>query len=157
MNIRADIGAVPPPPSPALEESYRLARYSVMPVGLAAFELRIGERSPACDAWLAALGASTATVVTAWNPLSVPRDDAGNRLAQDRLEARLRALGRTFAPATNTDPHGHWPAEPSFVALDLEPVELASLLREFAQYAAVVLPRGRAARLAWHPELGREY
>ncbi|MCC7200888.1 MAG: DUF3293 domain-containing protein [Gammaproteobacteria bacterium] len=156
MNSVADTGDVPPPPSLALVESYRTARYRVMPAGRAAFELRIGEPSPACDAWLAALGASTATVVTAWNPLSVPCDDAGNRLAQDRLEARLRALGRTFAPATNTDPHGHWPAELSIVALDLAPGELAGLLREFAQYAAVVLPRGAAARLAWHPDLDRE-
>lgn len=85
--------------------------------------------------------AETAVIVTAWNPFSTPLSDDLNRLRNLFLEHRLASEGLPCLPAEGRDPTGQWAAEPSFLAFDLLPDQLESLLEIFQQHAIVVVSR----------------
>jgi hypothetical protein len=128
---------------PGLLDAYRTTRYLAGPAEAEA-EARIGERSEAIDALLAARGASSGVFVTAWNPHSRARGEADNRAAHGALVLRLAAW-RTL-PHRGVSADGRW-AEEGLFALDLPEDEALDAARAFGQVAVVAVRRGEAARL----------
>jgi hypothetical protein len=109
--------------------------------------LRIDEVNPAADDLLRRLGAATATLITGWNPESVPLSAAEN----DRRQAMLWqwiADHRLFAFSTEArDPSGQWPAEEGYLILDIAAETVAALGRQFDQNAIVTIALGQAPEL----------
>jgi hypothetical protein len=131
-----------------LERIYRRARYRVELAG-GAIELGIGERSPALDRHLEAVGASSWAVVTACNPGSVPLDEEENRRRTAELARRLSDAGWSTRPAAGLDPDGRWPDEPGFLVEDAPGGALRALAGELGQAAIVAGRRGGPAELIW--------
>jgi hypothetical protein len=80
-------------------------------------------------------GATCSALLTAWKPASEAMGHDENLAAQRRLAARLAGAGVEWVEALGADPLGHWPAEPSVLALGLDHGSALSLAREFGQNA----------------------
>ena len=117
--------------SPHLLRAYRQTRYRADGV-----EVRVGRRA---DAALG--GARSATLVTAWNPLSRRMADGWNQRMQRNLAARL---GR-FRTRPAEGRLGAWHEAHLLVAGD--PRAVLRLARRFRQRAVVILHKAAPARL----------
>ena len=124
-----------------LIEQYRKARYRVL--GPRAFELRVGEPSPACDALLAQERCASAALLTAWNPRSEPRPETENAASQATLVAEL--AGRRWFEAEGSG--DGWPPEPSLLVAGLGRSEAAVLAARFRQHAFLYCETGRPVEL----------
>ena len=93
--------------------------------------------------------------MTAVNPGSRRLSEAENELRLERLEGRLLALGHRFVPGVALDPDGTWPAEPSFLVLEVDEAVLSGVAGEFGQAAFVAGETGGPARLVWVAPSGR--
>ncbi len=100
--------------------------------------------------WLDALGAHSATVVTAWNPFSERLPDAENEAAGTELRRAVVDAGLAYVDARGTDPEGVW-SEDSLCVFDASEGTVDLWLRAFGQNAVLVLRRGDAPALRWHP------
>jgi hypothetical protein len=119
---------------PALLAAYRNADYHV--TGAARrFVLHVDEPSQALSALHAASASDCSALLTACNPASEARAEGENRAAQRRLIARLASVGVAWIDALGADPRGHWPAEPSVLALGLERDAAIEIARDFGQNA----------------------
>lgn len=103
--------------------------------------VRIGRRSPAADALLAALGARQGVIVTAWNPFGRRRPEGWNR----RAGARLRWAARRIATVPAEGRLGTWVEEGLLLVGDPRPA--LRLARCFRQGGVVHLRRAAPARL----------
>ena len=121
-----------------LRRAYLASTYHV-----AGLPLRIGRRSAAVDAVLAALGARAGGLLGAWNPRSRRMPAGWNR----RAEARLRAATRRLRFVEAGGGTAGWQEHHLLLAGD--PRCLAVFGRRFRQRAMVVLRRGRPPRLVW--------
>jgi hypothetical protein len=119
---------------PELVAAYRAAEYHVTGA-VPQFAMRVDEPSPSLAALHAPRGATCSALLTAWNPAGEARGRDDNLAAQRRLVARLAAAGVKWVEALGADPLGHWPAEPSVLALGLDHEPALSLAREFGQNA----------------------
>jgi hypothetical protein len=117
-----------------LLRAYRLTRYRTE-----GFDIFIGRRAP--DALFVQLGARSATLVTAWNPLSHRMPDGWNRRMQIRLRERLRRV--VTAPADGVLRRWH----EAHVLVAGDPRRAARLARLYRQRGIVVLRRGRRTQL----------
>lgn len=108
-------------------------------------EARIGRRSPALDALLAAWGVRRGSFLTAWNPWGKPAGAAVNALLQRRLEGETRRLPRAFGDCGTEE----WTERTLF--LGAPPDRVAALGRRYRQAAVVHAARGRPLRLAYWP------
>jgi ribose 1,5-bisphosphokinase PhnN len=141
-----------------LIEAYRATDYVLfvgdgpMPSGKDV-TLNIGRRNPDFDAVLDRRGATTAVVVTAYNPRSIVLADAENRARHAQLTAWLEARGYDYALGEGRDPTGAWKAELECVVFGI-PVEAGlEIARRFDQNAIVFIERGGVPELAY-PEDG---
>jgi len=119
-----------------LLNAYRHTRYVTDCV-----TVRIGHQSIAMDELLAAHRARTAMFVTAWNPMSHPKQLRWNQRMQERLQARLRRC--LTLPAEGV--WRRWREE--HVLAFAAPAFVLRLARQFRQTAVVVVKRGQAAAL----------
>ncbi|MCA0234881.1 MAG: DUF3293 domain-containing protein [Bacteroidetes bacterium] len=105
-------------------------------------EIRIGQNPLILNRQLDDLGARTYAFITAWNPQSIRQDDWWNRMHNYRLELELhphcRLLRRGLGIGQDTD----WPAEESFLALDIPLEKAVDIARMFGQYAIVGWEKG---------------
>jgi len=85
-------------------------------------------------------------LVSAWNPYSMPREEAANRRADLELEAELTARGLAHLPSFSSATNRSW-REPGWVVLDIDAAELDALARRYGQLGALWWPRGQAVRL----------
>ena len=85
-------------------------------------------------------------MLSAWNPLSVPRPEARNRAEDRRLEARLQAGGWGHVPGFASAPNRTW-REPNWLVAGITPAELDALAREFRQLGTLQWERGQPVRL----------
>ena len=115
--------------------------------------LRVGDPPEKHGAFLEAIGATSATVLTAWNPLGQEQPEAENRRAQEALLSAIRARALGWLNATGEDPTGSWEPEPGFCVLDVPDAVLDEWLVIFRQNAAVRAARNEPCRLVWHPAL----
>ena len=109
--------------------------------------LHIDEINPAADDLLRRHGAERATIITGWNPQSVPASAEENEQRQAALwqwisDHRLFAL-----PSEGRDPSGQWPAEEGYLIFDIAPQAVAELGRQFDQNAVVGISIGQAPKL----------
>ncbi|HET6396868.1 MAG TPA: DUF3293 domain-containing protein [Pseudoxanthomonas sp.] len=133
----------PAPATRALLSAYLQAAYVARLDGTW-LPLRIGQPAPA--ALERALPGGWRTLVTAWNPRSVPRDEARNRRADLRLQADLDALQAPRLPACGGDASGHW-REEGWLAAGLGPAQADALARRHGQAAILHWRAGEAVRL----------
>lgn len=130
-----------------LESAYRRAVYRVelsAPV-----EVRVGARSPALDAALAALGVESWAIVTADNPGSRRLPAGENRRRRRELAAALDRAGWWHLPACGLDPDGRWPPEPGWLVGNAPLAALSELAGGFGQAAILSGRVGDEARLIW--------
>jgi hypothetical protein len=116
--------------------------------------LNIGRRNPDFDAVLDRRGATTAVVVTAYNPRSVVLPEAENRARHAQLTADLEARGCDYALGEGRDPTGAWKAELECVVFGI-PVELGlEIARAYDQNAIVFVTRGGVPELVYPGDAG---
>lgn len=115
--------------------------------------LRIGDLPGQHAAWLDAMRAASATVLTAWNPLGEEKSPGDNLRAQEALLSAIRARDLRWLNATGEDPTGAWAPEPGFCVLDVPAAILDGWLVIFRQNAAVRVTRDEPCRLVWHPAI----
>lgn len=122
------IPAVVPPTGPLLL-TYLAAAYRVL-LAEGLVPLTIGQ--PAPTALAQALPARDWTLVTAWNPQSVPCDDATNALADSAMVAELEALAARRLRASASDAQGQW-HEDGWLVADLGADAADDLARRYGQ------------------------
>jgi hypothetical protein len=101
------------------------------------FVLRIGHRSAELASVHLANGVRCSAFLTGWNPHSVPQPENINRVAQERLQRALVAMGFTLLDGFGEDPSGAWPGEPSVLVLGISRSEAERVGRAFSQLAIV--------------------
>ncbi len=134
--------------SEALRRAYAAALYRIGGAVPATFT--VGTDAADVSRWLGAVGARAATVVTGWNPFSRPASDAANADANARLRRAVADAGLACVDARGTDPGETW-GEDSLCVFDASDDAVDDWLRSFDQYAVLVLRRGEAPGLRWHP------
>ena len=119
----------------SLIQAYEATEYRVLePI---AFTMKIGRHSAELETLYRRTGASTATVITAWNPRSEKKTDAENAAAQASLIADLAAAGLAHLPALGADPKGEWKGEVSLLVLDATKETVEALGRKYGQNCIV--------------------
>ena len=107
--------------------------------------LRIGDPPAVHQTWLEKMGALSATILTAWNPLGEEKSTADNDEAQAALLAAIRTAAFRWLPASGRDPAAIWQPEPGFCVFDLPKDILDEWLVRFRQNAAVRIAASNAA------------
>lgn len=126
---------------PRLLRAYRQTRYTADGI-----EIRVGRRNAAMDAWLAAHGAQTGVLITAWNPRSRRMPRGWNARMQHHLAEHIRRCACVDAEGRLRQWH-------EAQLLVLCPPELAErIARRFRQRGIVVLRRHHPARLIILPD-----
>jgi len=103
----------------------------------ATFVLKIGQPSEPLRQLYRKFGCGSAAFVTAWNPRSERTSDADNTASQTQLERELTEAAISFIAGIGEDPAGHWPGEPSILALDLSLDAAKAFGTRFKQNAIV--------------------
>lgn len=85
-------------------------------------------------------------LLSAWNPVSRPRDDAANRRADAALEGELAARDIVRVPAFSSARNRSW-REPGWVVFDVDGALLDALCRQFGQLGGLWWERGQPVRL----------
>ena len=133
----------------ALIEAYRATDYVLFVGDGPDVTLKIGRANPDFDAVLDLRRATTAVVITAYNPRSVVLSEAENRARHAQLTALLDARGYVYAPGEGRDPTGGWKAELECVVFDLPLDAALEIARRFEQNAIVHVERGGAPALLY--------
>jgi hypothetical protein len=127
----------------SLAAAYAAADYS-WELGHAWQPLRVGQVATGLAAYFPA--ASSFSLLSAWNPHSIPRPDLVNREQDLALQAALEATGRAFRPAFAAARNRSW-REPGWLVADLPLHAVDALAQRFGQLGAVVWPREAPGRL----------
>ncbi len=88
------------------------------------------------------------TIITAYNPGSIPLSPEENRQRHVQLQERLVPQCRFLRDSIGQSPDGVW-QEPGFWALDIDLEIAVELGREFGQNAIVCWKRGARPELWW--------
>lgn len=121
---------------PNLVRAYREAIY-IVNEGDDAIALKVGEVSPALATLMRVHKATTAAIITAYNPYSEIQPSAENERMQAALVAVLKATATVCFNAIGSDPEGEWDPEPSTLALGISLVEAQRLADQFGQNAFI--------------------
>lgn len=132
-----------------LQVAYEATAYRVDEGPGGPFVIRVGARSVAADARLAAAGADAWAFITACNPGSTPLPAADNEARMTRLGRVVRDRGLVTYAGAGAGPDAGWPPEPSLFVVGLDERDAVALAREFGQLAIVVGRCGAPARLVW--------
>lgn len=111
------------------------------------FVLRVGDVSDDLARMFERTGTSGATFITAENPFSKETSSEENEANQARLRRDLEAMGATIFKGAGQGEDPKWPAEASFLAIDLLREQAIELGNRYQQNA--ILWAGADAR----PEL----
>ena len=129
--------------SPQLIKAYRQAHYVVNQAGQS-ITLRIGQISTPLAKLMANEDVTSAAFLTAFNPYSQELGEGKNESAQRKLIADLRALHVSVISGEGKDPAGHWPGEPSLLALGISMQDAEILSDRYGQNAFVWIGNGDA-------------
>ena len=105
--------------------------------GEAPFVMRIGEACEALAPIYAAGNHASCAFISACNPLGAAAGDALNQARQAAFARMLGARGLPYLCGAGRDPHGEYPAEPSFLVLGTGLEESKAIGRELHQNAIV--------------------
>lgn len=112
--------------------------------------VRLGQQPEACATWLDACAASSAWIVTAWNPLGRVQGTDWNEQANSQLRADIDQQGLRRLPARGFNATGDR-FEEGFCVFDASEAQADGWLVRFRQAAVVRLRRGHAPERIWHP------
>jgi hypothetical protein len=121
---------------PNLVRAYREAIY-IVNEGDDAIALKVGEVSPALATLMHVHKATTAAIITAYNPYSEIQPTAENERMQAALVAALKLTATACFDAFGSDPEGEWESEASTLALGINLVEAERLADQFGQNAFI--------------------
>jgi hypothetical protein len=130
-------------PQADLLQTFLQADYRILP-GADAIAVTIGHRHPVLDE---RIGHRPWAIVTGFNPGASLDEAAANEHRHQQLLAAIAAVGLDFLPATNRDPNGRWPDEPSILIIDAQPDWVCSLARRLGQRALVAAGPNQPAEL----------
>ena len=132
----------------ALQQAFLATEYVVNDDGRE-IVIRVGKANAALRKLLADRGVKRWAFITACNPGAkmVPAHENDERLA--RLRSELKAGGFRFIPGFGRGTTGDWPAEPSFLVLDIELNEAIGMARRFGQLAIVTGELDGLPELVW--------
>jgi hypothetical protein len=116
--------------------AYREAIY-IVNEGDDAIALKVGEASPALAALMHVHNATTAAIITAYNPYSEIQPSAENERRQAALLVELKATAVVCFDAIGSDTEGEWEPEASTLALGISLVEAERLADQFGQNAFI--------------------
>jgi hypothetical protein len=137
-----------------LIEAYRATDYVLFVGDGHDVTLNIGRHNPDFDSVLNRRRASTAVVVTAYNPRSIVLAETENRARHAQLTELLDARGYDYALGEGRDPTGQWKAELECVAFGI-PLEAGlEIARRFEQNAIVFVTHGGVPELAYPEKEG---
>jgi Protein of unknown function (DUF3293) len=111
--------------------------------------LNIGRRNLDFDAVLDRRGATSAVVVTAYNPRSIVLADDENAARHAQLTGLLDAKSYDYALGEGRDPTGAWKAELECVVFGISAEVGLEIARRFEQNAIVFVTRGGAPELLY--------
>jgi hypothetical protein len=106
-----------------------------------------GQISSAADDLLNSLGNSSGIVMTAYNPMSVPKTAAENDKAQNQLIEDINLQGFKYLPAEGVGMDGLWPPEPSIFICGLNATEANEIAKKYQQAAFVEIQIGSPAKV----------
>ncbi|MCC7423339.1 MAG: DUF3293 domain-containing protein [Planctomycetaceae bacterium] len=121
---------------PAVWEAYRRTTYRVK-AGERTYALRVGERHPEFDAWLASQGTRCWAFVTAWNPRSRVLGEEENRERHAALRRMVDERGWLSWPGEGVGEDPSWVPEASLLVAGINREEGKALGRAFEQNAIV--------------------
>ncbi|MBB1471845.1 MULTISPECIES: DUF3293 domain-containing protein [unclassified Luteimonas] len=107
-------------------------------------DVRIGLPMPSLD--LAYPAATSFGILSAWDPDSVPREDAVNRRQDAALQDMLLERGAPHLPAFASAVNRSW-REPGWLVMDMAVNDFDALARRFEQLGTLWWPRGGVVRL----------
>jgi len=81
-------------------------------------------------------------LLSAWDPQSIPREEAVNRRADESLHSALIASGLAYRPGFSSAPNRSW-REPSWVVMDMPDPEFDRLALRYGQLGTLVWTRGQ--------------
>jgi hypothetical protein len=122
--------------NPNLVRAYREAIY-IVNEGNDAIALKVGEVSPALATLMHVHKATTAAIITAYNPYSEIQPEAENERMQATLVAALKLTATACFDAFGSDPQGMWDPEPSTLALGINLIDAERLADQFGQNAFI--------------------
>ena len=111
--------------------------------------IKVGKVSPRIDAMLDRFKATSASVISAWNPRSILLSPAENAARHAELIALLKSRGLAYLLGEGRDTTGDWIPEAECIVLGTGLDEGLDLARSFDQNAIVFLERGKAPYLAY--------
>jgi hypothetical protein len=137
---------------PSLEEldtAYRSAVYEYIAPDKTLQEFRVDQRSDSLVKLLSVQGVNQAAFISACNPNGIanPRHENLGRLF--RLSFRIRDHDCAFLSGRGRDDSGHWPDEPSLMALGIDKSDAFKLAREFNQIAFIWVEKDGVPRLVY--------
>lgn len=106
--------------------------------------LRIGEPAPAVAAHFPA--ATYFGLLSAWDPMSVPRPEAVNRDADEALQQALYDSGLIYRPAFSSAPNRTW-REPGWLVVDMPVEAFDALSQRHGQLATLCWPAHAPVRM----------
>lgn len=109
--------------------------------------LHVGVASPRVDVLLNRHDATSATVVTAFNPRSRVLTPEANAARHHALVRLLEQRGLKFLLGEGRDPSGAWTPETECIVFGIPLAEGLEIARRFDQNAVVFIERGKAPRL----------
>ena len=85
-------------------------------------------------------------LVSAWDPHSIPRDEAANRAEDETLHQLIAGMSYPRRPGFSSAPDRTW-REPSWLAIGMPTGVLDALARRFGQLGTLGWERGQPVRL----------
>ncbi|MFL9710540.1 DUF3293 domain-containing protein [Methylobacillus sp. Pita1] len=131
--------------SPELIEAYQDADY-VVNYEQQAFVMRIGLGSPEMNIILEQHAATAAAIISAFNPLSKPADEAINIQNTEKLGKELRSRHLEFRKGLARSRSNQWPEE-NFAVIGITLDSAMELGRQYHQNAIVFYEKSGIAQL----------
>lgn len=135
----------------ALIENYLATGYhtEVIKMDDRGASIYIGKNPPFLENQLQLFGIKSYAYITAWNPGSEIKDEWWNRMSNLSLELDLHPHCRLLRRGYGIGKNPEWPAEESFLAVDISPEKAVELGRKYRQNAIVVWQEGGVPELWW--------
>ena len=137
-----------------LEATYGATRYEAFGLGVELC-LRVDQVHPELDQLLATSKRSTWAFLTAWNPRSIPTNQALNQAAHQELFVRLSVLKDDLdrplmvLPGRGVGVDPSWTPEESYLVLGISTEQAESPCGAFNQWARLAGTLGQPAQLIW--------
>ncbi len=109
--------------------------------------IQIGQQTPPLDELLEQNHAQNWSFITSVNPYSQPTERPENQKRLSQLRSTLKKANYVFFDALGQDPQQIWPAEPSFLVLDLHLAKAKEIAAKFEQNAFVYGQKNQPADL----------